>query len=43
LSLCCGIVKEHGGTITATSKPGEGASFTIEEFRSVVNRGAHED
>jgi two-component system, NtrC family, sensor kinase len=30
LSLCYGIVKEHGGTITVTSKPGQGATFTIE-------------
>jgi len=30
LSLCYGIIKEHGGTITARSKPGEGASFVIE-------------
>jgi signal transduction histidine kinase/CheY-like chemotaxis protein len=30
LSLCYGIVNEHGGTIAVTSKPGEGALFTIE-------------
>lgn len=30
LSLCYGIVKEHGGTITPRSRPGEGATFTIE-------------
>ena len=30
LSLCYGIVSEHGGTITPESKPGEGATFTIE-------------
>ncbi len=30
LSLCYGIVREHGGTISAHSKPGRGATFTIE-------------
>jgi two-component system NtrC family sensor kinase len=30
LSLCYGIIKEHGGTITPLSRPGEGAMFTIE-------------
>src|SRR5207249_450565 len=30
LSLCYGIIKEHGGTISVRSKPGEGASFRIE-------------
>lgn len=30
LSLCYGIVKEHRGTITVRSKPGEGATFVIE-------------
>lgn len=30
LSLCYGIIKEHAGDITATSGPGEGATFTIE-------------
>ncbi len=30
LSLCYGIIKEHGGTITPASRPGEGAVFTIE-------------
>ncbi len=30
LSMCYGIVKDHGGTITPSSKPGEGAVFTIE-------------
>lgn len=30
LSLCYGIVKEHGGTIRATSEAGAGAEFTIE-------------
>ncbi|HXT12729.1 MAG TPA: hybrid sensor histidine kinase/response regulator [Candidatus Angelobacter sp.] len=30
LSLCYGIIKDHGGTITPRSRPGEGASFTIE-------------
>jgi two-component system NtrC family sensor kinase len=30
LSLCYGIIKEHGGTITPRSKPGEGATFVIE-------------
>ncbi len=30
LSLCYGIVQEHSGSITVQSKPGEGATFTIE-------------
>lgn len=30
LSLCYGIIKEHGGTITPRSRPGEGATFIIE-------------
>ena len=30
LSLCYGMVTEHGGTITPLSKPGEGATFTID-------------
>ena len=30
LSLCYGLIKEHGGSITPASKPGEGASFTVE-------------
>ncbi len=30
LSICHGIVTEHGGRIWAESKPGEGATFTIE-------------
>jgi signal transduction histidine kinase len=30
LSLCYGIVKEHGGTITPLSRRGEGATFIIE-------------
>jgi two-component system NtrC family sensor kinase len=30
LSLCYGIISEHGGTITPSSNPGEGATFTIE-------------
>jgi len=30
LSLCYGIIKEHGGSITPTSRPGKGATFTIE-------------
>jgi signal transduction histidine kinase/ActR/RegA family two-component response regulator len=29
LSLCYGIIKEHGGNITPSSPPGEGATFTI--------------
>jgi signal transduction histidine kinase len=30
LALCRKIIERHGGTITASSKPGEGAVFTIE-------------
>ncbi|OLD76687.1 MAG: hypothetical protein AUG87_07685 [Candidatus Rokubacteria bacterium 13_1_20CM_4_70_14] len=30
LSLCQGIVEEHGGTITVESEPGRGAKFRIE-------------
>src|SRR5882672_3381861 len=30
LSLCYGIIKEHGGSITVRSKPGQGATFTVE-------------
>jgi two-component system, NtrC family, sensor kinase len=30
LSLCYGILREHGGNITPSSRPGEGATFTIE-------------
>ncbi|MEO8294960.1 MAG: ATP-binding protein [Gemmatimonadota bacterium] len=30
LNICQGIVKEHGGRITVTTAPGEGATFTIE-------------
>lgn len=30
LSLCYGIIKEHGGNIKPYSRPGEGAKFTIE-------------
>jgi signal transduction histidine kinase len=30
LSLCYGIIHEHGGNIIPSSKPGEGATFTIE-------------
>jgi signal transduction histidine kinase len=30
LSITYGIVKEHGGTISVASTPGEGASFLIE-------------
>ncbi|MFO1488760.1 MAG: hybrid sensor histidine kinase/response regulator [Verrucomicrobiota bacterium] len=29
LSMCYGIIKDHGGTITPVSKPGEGAIFII--------------
>ncbi|HEV2693911.1 MAG TPA: ATP-binding protein [Verrucomicrobiae bacterium] len=30
LSLCYGMIREHGGNIIPSSKPGEGATFTIE-------------
>jgi signal transduction histidine kinase len=30
LSICQGIVKEHGGRITLETKPGGGATFTVE-------------
>lgn len=30
LSLCYGILKEHGGLIKVASKPGLGATFTVE-------------
>jgi two-component system, NtrC family, sensor kinase len=30
LSLCYGMIKEHGGNIKPASRPGEGATFTIE-------------
>ncbi len=30
LSLCYGLIKEHGGSIAVTSRPGDGATFTIE-------------
>lgn len=30
LSICQGIVKEHGGRITFESRPGDGATFTVE-------------
>ncbi len=30
LSICHGIVKEHGGRITLESRPGSGATFTVE-------------
>jgi signal transduction histidine kinase len=30
LSLCYGIIKEHGGTIVPSSRPGQGATFTID-------------
>jgi C4-dicarboxylate-specific signal transduction histidine kinase len=30
LSITYGIVQEHGGTISVESRPGEGASFTVE-------------
>jgi two-component system NtrC family sensor kinase len=29
LSMCYGIIKDHGGTITPVSRPGEGAIFII--------------
>lgn len=29
LSICYGIAQKHGGEITATSKPGQGATFTV--------------
>jgi signal transduction histidine kinase len=42
LSLCYGIIKEHGGNIYAESSPGEGAAFIIElpAFRDAVNPAA---
>jgi signal transduction histidine kinase/DNA-binding response OmpR family regulator len=30
LSLCQGIIERHGGTITMTSQPGQGATFCVE-------------
>jgi two-component system NtrC family sensor kinase len=30
LSISYGIVKEHGGEITVESRPGKGATFTVE-------------
>jgi signal transduction histidine kinase len=30
LSVCHGIIKEHGGNIYAESDPGRGATFTVE-------------
>ena len=30
LSISYGIVREHGGTITAESRPGEGSTFIIQ-------------
>jgi signal transduction histidine kinase len=30
LSICYGIVQSHDGTISVKSKPGEGATFTVE-------------
>jgi two-component system NtrC family sensor kinase len=30
LSISYGIVKEHGGSLTATSRPGEGSTFRVE-------------
>jgi signal transduction histidine kinase len=30
LSISYGIVQEHGGTITAESRPGEGSTFTVQ-------------
>jgi two-component system NtrC family sensor kinase len=30
LSLCRGIIERHGGTITVTSQPGQGATFCVE-------------
>ena len=30
LSISYGIIKEHGGSLTADSAPGQGASFTID-------------
>ena len=30
MSLCYGIIKEHGGNITPSSRPGDGATFAIE-------------
>jgi two-component system NtrC family sensor kinase len=30
LSICQGIINEHGGRIYASSEPGKGATFTVE-------------
>jgi two-component system NtrC family sensor kinase len=37
LNICQGIVKEHGGRITLTTAPGEGATFTVELPRDEVD------
>ena len=42
LSLCYGIIKEHGGNITPSSRPGEGTTFTIELPILHPNSGALE-
>jgi signal transduction histidine kinase len=42
LSLVYGIIENHGGTIRAGSKPGEGATFTIELPLSGKDNGGKE-
>jgi light-regulated signal transduction histidine kinase (bacteriophytochrome) len=39
LAICRRIAERHGGTITATSSPGEGATFTVTLPRSHAARG----
>ncbi|MGE5454074.1 MAG: ATP-binding protein [Methylocystaceae bacterium] len=40
LSICYQIIKEHGGNIQVTSRPGEGTTFTI-SLPSTSNTGFH--